>query len=210
MSQEAVPTNKNSNIVVGFDFSELAERAIEEALAMAARRPPTTLHIVVVTLQSGDLLLLPDDVNPVSEATGRETVRLRVTKMIDEYHTKRGPTGIDHVVVYVLRGLSSGHTGQLIAGVAKDVDAELIVVGSHGRRGIERMLLGSVAERVVREARTSVYVVRPSDFVGDKKVPAIEAPLAAGQPHLKEFEHRHTYRYVDRSAQYTSHCMPVT
>ena len=39
-------------------------------------------------------------------------------------------------------------------------DVDLIVVGSHGRGGMERWLIGSVAERVVRHARVNVYVVR--------------------------------------------------
>jgi nucleotide-binding universal stress UspA family protein len=204
-----MPT-KTHNIVVGFDFSELAERAVKEAIDLASRRCPAELHVVVVTLQAGAMLLLPDEVNPITEEMARDTVRRRITKIIDTYHTTRGPSGIDKVNVYILSGLSNGQVGHLIAGVAKDVDAELVVVGSHGRRGVERLLLGSVAERVVREASTSVFVVRPDDFAGAVKVPAIEPPLRPGQPHLKEFEHPHGYHYVDRSSAYTTSTMPVT
>jgi nucleotide-binding universal stress UspA family protein len=48
-----------------------------------------------------------------------------------------------------------------IVDVAKEWGAELIVVGSHGRTGVERWLMGSVAEYVVRHAPCSVEVVRP-------------------------------------------------
>lgn len=47
-----------------------------------------------------------------------------------------------------------------ICDYARDHDVDLIVVGSHGRGGMERWLIGSVAERVVRHASTNVYVVR--------------------------------------------------
>jgi nucleotide-binding universal stress UspA family protein len=210
MSKEPAAPPKTHNIVVGFDFSPLSERALHEAIDLASRRCPSDLHVVVVTMQAGTLLLLPDNVNPITQEIARDTVRHHITHVIDAYHAERGPSGIGQVAVYILPGLSSGQIGHLISRVAKDVDAELVVVGSHGRRGIERMLLGSVAERVVREATTSVYVVRPMDFVGADKVPAIEPPLAPGQPHLKEFRHAHTYHYVDKSAEYTKQTMPVT
>jgi hypothetical protein len=72
------------------------------------------------------------------------------------------------------------------------------------------MLLGSVAAHVVRDASTSVYVVRPTDFVGGEKVPEIQPPLAPGEPHLKHFEHRRTYHYVDKVAPWSSRAMPVS
>src|ERR1700742_1316813 len=156
MDQGTAATDKRHAIVVGFDFSELSVKAVEEALEVAARRPPTTLHVVVVTLPSGAMLLLPGSINPITEEMAREAVRLRITEIVNEYHAKRGPTGIDEVVTYIRGGLSAAHTGHLIAEVAKDVDAEVVVVGSHGRKGLDRVMLGSVAERVVREAPASV------------------------------------------------------
>jgi len=198
------------DIVVGFDFSELSERALQEALDLAARRRPTVLHVVIVGMPAGPMFLLPDDLNPVPETVARDRVRLRVTELIEEYHATVGPSGISEVRVYVLPGLSSGNTGHMIAQIAKDVGAEAVVVGSHGRRGFDRVLLGSVAEQVVREAPASVFVVRPPDFVNGTKLPAIEPARAPGEPHLKQFTHRHTYHYSDKSDEYTIRTMPVT
>ncbi|HVW29982.1 MAG TPA: universal stress protein [Polyangiaceae bacterium] len=208
-SKTAAMNNKPCNIVVGFDFSELSERALREALELAARRPPTVLRVVVVGLPSTTMLLLPGSTDPVPEAVARDRVRKRVTEIIDEYHATRGPTGVSEVCVYVLPGLSSANAGHLIAEVAKHVDAEAVVVGSHGRRGLDRVLLGSVAEHVVREAPASVFVIRPPDFVRGEKVPAIEPPLAPGEPHLKTFTHPHTYHYADKSEEYTRRTMPA-
>lgn len=53
--------------------------------------------------------------------------------------------------------------GQTVANAAKLWNADLIVVGTHGRRGVSRMLLGSGAEQIVRLAPIPVLVVRDSD-----------------------------------------------
>ena len=70
----------------------------------------------------------------------------------------------------VLTGAGLKATGAVLSGKARDVvleearkwDADLIVVGSHGRRGIKRFLLGSVSEAVAMNAHCSVVVVRSS------------------------------------------------
>jgi universal stress protein A len=56
--------------------------------------------------------------------------------------------------------VESGDPRDVITHKAKDLDAELIVMGTHGRRGLSRALIGSVAESVVRTAPCSVLVVR--------------------------------------------------
>ncbi len=60
--------------------------------------------------------------------------------------------------------------------VAIDVAADLIVIGTHGARGIERLLLGSVAEKVVREAQVPVLVARPNRLADLPKSPQVEPP----------------------------------
>jgi nucleotide-binding universal stress UspA family protein len=57
-----------------------------------------------------------------------------------------------------------GRAAQGIADAAIDVGADLIVIGTHGRTGIAHMLLGSVAEQVVRTAPCSVLTIRPDAF----------------------------------------------
>ena len=49
---------------------------------------------------------------------------------------------------------------ELIVDASKQWDADLIVIGTHGRRGFERMFMGSVAENLVRIATTSLFLVR--------------------------------------------------
>jgi hypothetical protein len=58
--------------------------------------------------------------------------------------------------------------------LATDLLADVIVVGSHNRKGMERWLMGSVSEYVVRHACCSVIVARPKDY--SSKAPEIEPP----------------------------------
>jgi nucleotide-binding universal stress UspA family protein len=197
-------------IVVGFDFSELAERALEEALTIASARSRAELHVVVVAENFESLLLLPGESKALEDDAAQEAVRLRIGEIIDGYCTKHGPVPLERVAVYVLSSVPVAEPGRLIARLAESVDADLIVVGTHGRRGVARLLLGSVAQQVVREAGTNVYVVRPADMIGGHKVPSIEPPLPPGSPHLKPFEHRRTYHYVDKVSHWTNRTMPVS
>jgi nucleotide-binding universal stress UspA family protein len=48
----------------------------------------------------------------------------------------------------------------MITECARDWEADLVIVGTHGRRGLERLLVGSVAEKLVRVANTSLMLVR--------------------------------------------------
>lgn len=62
-----------------------------------------------------------------------------------------------------LMELPGGRLGELVAGEARDWDADLVVVGTHGRRGVSRVLLGSGAEQVLRLSPVPVLAVRSSE-----------------------------------------------
>jgi len=97
-----------------------------------------------------------------------------------------------------------------VAQLASDLEAELVVVGTHGRRGLRRLLLGSVAEGVVRLSPCPVLVVRPRELAPE--VPKIEPPCprclearrASGgaelwcEQHREKHGQRHTYHREDR------------
>jgi nucleotide-binding universal stress UspA family protein len=180
------------DIVVGLDFSDLSRRALEEALGLASFHSPSELHVITVAEHDGALLHLPGHADPVDEAQARELTRARVATIVDEHHAAHGTAGLERIAVYVV----TGDPAQMTCLLASELDAALIVVGTHGRKGLSRLMLGSVAADVVRDAPCGVYVVRPPDFVHGKKVPEIEPPLRDGQPHLKHFEERRTYHVL--------------
>lgn len=65
----------------------------------------------------------------------------------------QGVTAVGHVVV--------GYAAEEILARAESEDADLIIMGTHGRKGIDRILFGSVAEHVVKHARQPVLTIRP-------------------------------------------------
>jgi universal stress protein A len=62
--------------------------------------------------------------------------------------------------VRVVRVLHAGHAGEVICWVAQERDCDLVVMGSHGRSALTHLLVGSVAEYVLRHARSPVLTVR--------------------------------------------------
>ncbi|MBM4361370.1 MAG: universal stress protein [Deltaproteobacteria bacterium] len=191
MTQE--PARKPHPIVVGLDFSDLSQRALGAALEQSRGNAHAELHVLVVAEPQGILVRLPGATEAESEEAARESARARVATLV-ETHVKShpGPLGIDRIAVYV----AAGEPASLLTDLAEAVDAELVVVGTHGRRGLRRFFLGSVASKVVRDAPCGVLVVRPGDFLEGEPVPSIEPPLPPGAPHLRNFEHRRTYHYT--------------
>jgi len=210
MTIEAKAPKKAFEIVVGYDCSELGDRVVGEALDIARHRAPAEVHVITIGLRNDDLVSLPGESPATTEDVAREAARLRIARIVDENQQRLGPLGLERVAVYVDATLPAREPGAVINELARAVDAGLIVVGTHGRTGVERLILGSVASQVVRHATTSVYVVQPGDFVHGKKVPAIQPPLVPGEHPLKHFEHRRTFHYVDKVSSWTSRTMPAS
>ena len=112
----------------------------------------------------------------VADATSAEDcvikVQERAKQRVEAMAANLRKRQIPEVVAHFRRGSPAYGVAQL----ASDLDADLVVVGSHGHRGIERLLLGSVAERVARLARCPVWIVRPKDHSKAGRVPEIEPP----------------------------------
>jgi hypothetical protein len=125
------------------------------------------------------------------------------------------PDTSTRVIAHVMVGLPMFALTEL----ASSLQADLLVVGTHGRHGIARWLLGSVAEGVVRHAGCAVLIVPPSS--GALQAPSIEPPctecVAArrasnGQEmwcaqHRERHGRRHTYHQADRAGSETN--MPL-
>jgi nucleotide-binding universal stress UspA family protein len=81
---------------------------------------------------------------------------------------------VEHQGLWFRRQLATGDPADTILEVAEDGRFDLIVMGTHGRTGIKRMILGSVAETVTRRATCPVLTIR--DASGDRH--ALQAPPA--------------------------------
>ena len=129
------------------------------ALAMAcewAKRFGAELHLVHVV--DGLTNPYPYLGPPFNEAAAWETmIRQKAHAALDAWPL---PAGFESLKI--VRELRSGSPIVNIVEYAKATGTDLIVMGTHGRSGLSHLLLGSVAENVVRHATCSVLTVRPS------------------------------------------------
>jgi len=159
-------------IVVGFDGSELADQALARALEMANARPRSTVHVLQVTEPRGDLLNPYAGTAPFEPGQEIPQLQAHVAGAMKKLVARDGELTLERVVVHN-EYASPAHA---LVRLGEAVDADLIVVGTHGRRAIPRLLLGSVAELVVRLAGCPVLVVRPK--TQGQAVPQIEPPCS--------------------------------
>ena len=144
-------------ILVPTDGSDASELAIEHAIDMA-RTYDARLHALYVvdtgaysTLDAGAEMLL-DSLEEEGEAA---------VNRVEERADDAGVSASTEV--------TAGTPHRAILDYAEDHDVDLIVMGTHGRTGLDRYLLGSVTERVVRTADVPVLTVRMESEGRDKK-----------------------------------------
>jgi nucleotide-binding universal stress UspA family protein len=145
------------------DFSEQSQSAfvLASTLARTSRARLVVLHVVhIPAVVYSEAMLLPD---PEEEhAFALEQFR----------RLEADNEGLD-----LEPRLERGAVAPLILQVAEEIDADLIVMGTHGRTGLTRLLLGSVAEQVMRGALCPVVTVK-LPVVEPEAVPGLE-PSAA-------------------------------
>jgi nucleotide-binding universal stress UspA family protein len=139
------------HIVVGTDFSETAERAVDAAVSLAAQ-----VGAVVSLVHAYELPMysFPDSV-VVSSPDAAKRITTDALARLEQAVEQRKVSGIS--IQSVLR---MGAPWDELNGVAAEENADIIVVGTHGRRGFSRVMLGSVAERLVRTAVRPLLVIR--------------------------------------------------
>jgi nucleotide-binding universal stress UspA family protein len=138
-------------ILVATDFSPTGESAQSVALSLA-RGLGAELHVLHVRV-------LLDDPH-LEEEHQLELQRLLSATDGQTRDDLEAPTEDSGVTVHphLVRGLSAA---EAISETCSDLGCDLIVMGTHGRRGISHLLLGSVAEKVVRTSPVPVLTVRP-------------------------------------------------
>lgn len=141
-------------IVHPTDFSEEAEAAERQAATLARRLGAELLilHVAVEGPLYGEHAFSMPDVKRIYEAQARwaeERLAERAAALTRDGVTTRWRRRV-------------GVVHEEICATAREVGAGFIVMGTHGRTGIDRLMLGSVADRVVRTAPCPVLTVRPA------------------------------------------------
>lgn len=141
-----MPTLVKDTVIVPIDFSDESYQALEIALDLV--NEPSCVHIVHVLFE-----LSAVEPAMVWETISKADRIWSVKKSIQEKLQDEKYRDIPIEVLF-------GDAGTEIAAYAERVKANLIVLPSHGRTGLNRLLIGSVAERVVRLAHCPVLVLR--------------------------------------------------
>jgi nucleotide-binding universal stress UspA family protein len=137
---------QNRDLVVPIDFSDESLAAVDVALELVDK--PSFVHVIHV-------LPLLETLSPgmVWDTVDEESRSQHAEKALKDKLAGPKFEGIHTAITF-------GDAGHEIADFAENVEAGLIVLPSHGRTGLKRLLIGSVAERVVRLAHCPVLVLR--------------------------------------------------
>ncbi|MDR1204214.1 MAG: universal stress protein [Peptococcaceae bacterium] len=147
-------------ILVATDGSEYSHKGLEAAVDLAQKHPNMEIHLVHVVdslllTRIGDLIhytgsaAFEKDTQDILEKEAKE-----VLAQATQYLEQRIPDN------KVIPHLEFGYPPKLICDCAKKNGADLIIVGSKGSRGVERLLMGSVASEVVNQSTLNVLILK--------------------------------------------------
>jgi nucleotide-binding universal stress UspA family protein len=172
-----------SPVVVGYDFGRSSSAALHRAVTLAARAPFHVLHVVCVIDPKEAIPSFPpyNGIDHMYAARVQEALAAEIQHELDRADV--------HDRVHFFVHARIGKPATEILELARDVGADLIIVGSTGLTGLERMILGSTSEHVVRDAHCTVEVARPKTY------PDVDlVPIESVDPqHTYVPPHRYTY-----------------
>ncbi|MFC4358739.1 universal stress protein [Halobium salinum] len=143
-------------ILVPTDGSPVAELAVDHAVDLAAQYGGTIHALYVVDIDAVNLGLGTEQVDRIRQGKLDEMTELgerasAATGAVAAAARERGVDAVEETRV--------GQPHVVVANYAEEADVDLVVMGSHGRAGVRRALLGSVTERVLRATHRPVLVV---------------------------------------------------
>ena len=206
-------------VLVGMDFSELANRALRQAFELASRRETAEVHVVSVVPGPNldpNYQIPAYAMNNAAGSLDGAVERLRAHVQAEFEIFSALPTqGVPNGSLSVVSHARVEAPAKGILQLASDLDVDLIVVGTHGREGVARALMGSVAESIVRHARCPVLVIPPKNGVSELTIePACPACVRARitssgeefwcEQHRERHGRRHTYHQRDRAGSETN------
>ena len=147
MAQEhaVCPLTRGERILVAIDGSIYSDKALDQALSMAKVCGSTLFAITVMDVYPATLATAPGVEGRLSKEAGR---------ILEKARNKAAEENVScETIVHVGK-----NPHEFIVREAKERDIDLIVMGTHGRTGLAKLLLGSVAERVIGHAPCAVLV----------------------------------------------------
>jgi len=180
---------RNPQVVVAYDFSPTARAVLDRAVALVARAPFHVLHFITVIDAHHGIPIVPH--HGKIDVGYADQVRDVMTSEIGKALTATPIDGELHFFTHARIGKPADE----ILSLSAEIGADLILIGTHGFTGLTRLMMGSVAERVVREAGCPVLVARP------KVYPDVELMQVVEVDHAKAAHSRvHRFSYSNSSA----------
>lgn len=143
-------------ILIPTDGSEVAEAAVDQAVDIASKYGAEIHALYVADTDAIAYSLGAEQVDRIRQGNFKDMTELREkAEAATEYVRQRA----DEHGLEVVEHHAGGQPHRMIADYADDHDVDLIVMGSHGRAGVRRALLGSVTERTLRSTHIPVLVV---------------------------------------------------
>ncbi len=139
-------------ILYPVDFSDYAEEILDYAVAIATRFE-AELHLIHVIPNLNYFTPYESFLTPENMVAIERNIEGEVERDFDKLTKK--------LAMPVVKVVKTGVTFVEIIDYIKEAGIDLVVMGTHGRSGIEHILIGSVAEKVVRKAPCPVLTVRP-------------------------------------------------
>lgn len=147
-----------SNIICAIDGSDLSTKALRHALALAAK---TGAKLTAVTVTEPSIIVAPGaeimmvDTSSIIADLDKAKAESAKTTLADA-KTLAKAEGVEIDVVYI----ADSQPADGVLHAAKEHKADLVVMGSHGRRGLGRLLLGSQAAEVLAHSELPVLIVK--------------------------------------------------
>jgi nucleotide-binding universal stress UspA family protein len=141
------------SVLIATDFSEASEKPLRHALIIA-RHFGAKFHLAHVVSSIGYTLAGPPALNLACEAASRDAQKLE-QELVDHGWL----AGMEHEFL-----VREGIVWQELETLVREKHADLLVIGTHGRKGLGKLLLGSVAEHLFRHADCLVLTVGPRSF----------------------------------------------
>jgi nucleotide-binding universal stress UspA family protein len=144
--RQAVEMGHIEKILLATDGSPASEQACDHAIDLASQMG--TRLLVISVLGAGSR---PSESTPDAVPDSRDSLTTKAQAIV----ARARAAGADAAFL-----VWEGDPGEAIVAAAESENVDLIIVGSHGRSGVSRFLIGSVSDYVVRNARCPVMVVR--------------------------------------------------
>lgn len=155
-------------IVCAVDFSECSRRGLDLAVSLARWYEARISVVHVYSVAAAPTAFAPGDLAVVAPIAMSAVERDLLTHDLSAFVAPAKANGVS-----IELRLAEGTPWREIVGLASATHAHLLVMGTHGRSGFERLLLGSVAEKVLRTAPCPVLTVPPAAADVDSATPML-------------------------------------